>query len=102
MKIYEQYIGKKVLLRGHECGVYFGTLAGLDGETAELTNVRNIWRWEGANNLFEVANKGIDPVKSRVSEAVESAVFTGICEIVPCTKKAIENLEGIKAWEFQK
>ena len=102
MKIYEQYIGKKVLIRGYECGVYFGTLAELDGGTAMLTNVRTIWRWEGANNLFEVANKGVDLVDSRVSEPVESAVFTGVCEIVPCTKTAIENLEGIKAWEFQK
>ena len=102
MKIYEQYIGKKVLIRGYECGVYFGTLAELDGGTAMLTNVRNIWRWESANNLFEVANKGIDLVNSRVSETVESAVFTGVCEIVPCTKTAIENLEGNKAWEFQK
>lgn len=102
MKIHEQYIGKKVLIRGYECGVYFGTLAAFDGGTAELTNVRNIWKWEGANNLFEVANKGIDPVNSRVTEAVESAVFTGVCEIVPCTQKAIMNLEGIKAWEFQR
>lgn len=60
MKNYEKYIGKKVLIRGYECGVYFGTLASIDGETVELMNVRNIWRWEGANNLFEVANKGID------------------------------------------
>ena len=102
MKIYEKYIGKKVLIRGCECGVYFGTLTALDGDTAELTNVRNIWRWEGANNLFEVANKGIAPEKSRVTETVESAVFTGVCEIVPCTEKAIKNLEGMQAWEFQR
>ena len=102
MKIYEKYIGKKVLIRGYECGVYFGTLANIDGETVELTNVKNIWSWEGANNLFEVANKGIDTGASRVTESVESAVFTGVCEIVPCTEKAIKNLEGIQAWEFQK
>lgn len=102
MKIYEKYIGKKVLIRGYECGVYFGTLANIDGEIVELTNVKNIWSWEGANNLFEVANKGIDAEKSRVTESVESAVFTGICEIVPCKEKAIKNLEGIQAWEFQK
>lgn len=55
----DKFIGKKVLVRSAQAGVYFGTLESIDGETVTMSNVRNIWYWEGATCLSQIANDGI-------------------------------------------
>lgn len=92
-------IGKKVLVRAYEAGVYFGTLAEKNGNEVTMTNVRNIWRWNGASCLSQVANDGVAET-SRLSPVVAEMVILNVCQIIPCTDKAINNLEGIKVWEF--
>lgn len=94
------YIGKKVIVRGRDSGVYFGELVDMQGMTVELKGCRNIWSWYGANNLLDIAEKGVDTTKSRISVKVDSIVFTDICEIVPLTDEAIKNLEGASEWKF--
>lgn len=100
----DKYIGEKVLARGIQSGVYFGTLAAREGQECELHNVRNIWRWRGANNLLDMANNGVDAAGdyNRISCAVDSIVLTDVCEIVPCTERAAQNLEGVAVWEYQR
>lgn len=58
--MYKNLIGKKVLVRSSEAGVYFGTLEQVEGTTVRLANVRNIWYWEGATCLAQIANDGIN------------------------------------------
>lgn len=94
----QEYIGKKVLVRSYDAGVYFGTLEKMEGETCKLTNVRNIWKWEGASCLSQVANDGIKGGK--VGPVVASMVLNKCCQILPLTDKAIENLENQKSWIF--
>lgn len=94
------YIGKKVIVKGRDSGVYFGELVDMQGGTVELKDCRNIWSWYGANNLLDIAEKGVDTAKSRISVKVDSIVFTDICEIVPLTDEAIKNLEGASEWKF--
>lgn len=93
------FIGKKVLVRAYEAGVYFGTLAEKEGNEVTLKNVRNIWRWEGANCLSQIANDGV-AFSSKLSPVVEEMVILNVCQIIPCTDKAISNLEGIKEWKY--
>lgn len=94
----QDYIGKKVLVRSYDAGVYFGTLEKMDGETCKLTNIRNIWRWEGASCLSQVA---IDGIKSgKVGPVVASMMLNRCCQIIPLSEKAIENLESQKPWIF--
>lgn len=95
----ENFIGKKVLVRAYEAGVYFGTLAEKEGNEVRMTNVRNIWRWEGASCLSQIANNGVAG-SSRLSPVVEEMVILNVCQIIPCSDKAISNLEGIKVWEY--
>lgn len=92
------YIGKKVLVRSYDAGVYFGTLETMDGETCKLTNVRNIWKWEGASCLSQVANDGIK--SGKVGPVVASMILNRCCQIIPLSEKAIENLESHKPWIF--
>ena len=96
--MYKNLIGKKVLIRSHDAGVYFGILTNVEGEAARLKNARNIWLWKGASCLFQIANDGI--TGGKVSPIVDSAVFNRVCQILPLTKKAIKNLEGQPIWKY--
>lgn len=94
--MYKDMLNKKVLVRSHDAGVYFGILTKVDGETVRLENVRNIWRWEGATCLSQIANDGIGG--GRVSPIVSSMVINGVCQIIPLSQKAITNLENQPRW----
>ena len=89
--------GKKVLVRSYDAGVYFGTLTDIQSETVELKNVRNIWYWEGASCLSQVANDGI--TKGKVSPTVATIVLNRVCQIIPLTDEAIENLYNQPVWK---
>lgn len=91
--------GKKVVVRGIQSGVFFGILVDRNGQEVELKNSRNIWDWEGAANLNQIAVDGIKNLKnSKISMSVDTMVLTEICEIIPLSEKAIANLEGAKEW----
>lgn len=45
----KSYIGKKVLVRGIQSGVYFGELVSRDKQDVEMKNARNLWAWERPN-----------------------------------------------------
>lgn len=93
----KSYIGKKVLVRSYEAGVYFGTLEQIEGETVKLTQVRNIWSWEGATCLSQLVNDGIKD--GRISPVVSSMIINGCCQIMPLSEKAISNLESFEPWK---
>ena len=94
----KEYIGKKVLVRSYDAGVYFGTLEKIENDTCKVSKVRNIWRWEGASCLSQIANDGIRDGK--VSPEVSSMILNRVCQIIPLTDKAIANLESHKPWVF--
>ena len=99
---FSKYIGKTVVTRGVQSGVYYGKLAAIseDGKVAELTGCRNIWYWSGANNLHQLAAEGVkNKADSQISMAVERVVFTDVCELVPCTEEAISCLDSVEDWK---
>lgn len=96
--MYKNLIGKKVLVRSYDAGIYFGTLTHVNGETVRMENVRNIWHWTGASCLAQIANEGI--TGDRVSPIVDSMVLNRVCQILPLTEKAIKNLEAQPVWKY--
>lgn len=96
MEIAKEFIGKKVLVRSYDAGVYFGTLEEMDGETVKMSNVRNIWHWTGASCLSQIANDGI--TGDKVSPVVSFMVINRVCQILPLSDKAIANLESQPSW----
>ena len=96
--MYKDVLNKKVLVRSYDAGVYFGTLTNVKGDIVRLENVRNIWRWEGASCLSQIANDGIK--KGEVSPVVSSMVLNKVCQIIPCTLTAIKNLEDQPIWKY--
>lgn len=98
MELTKEFIGKKVIVRSYDAGVYFGTLKEVDGETVAMANVRNIWRWNGATCLSQIANDGIKD--GRVSQEVGLMILNRVCQILPLEEKAIKNLEEQPAWKI--
>lgn len=90
------YIGKKVLVRSCDAGVYFGTLEDMDGDQCLLSNVRNIWHWTGATCLSQVANDGV--TGNKIGPVVGSMLLNGCCQVMPLSDKAIVNLENQPVW----
>jgi hypothetical protein len=96
--MYEEILNKKCIVRSYDAGVYYGTVTEVNGETVKVENVRNIWRWKGANCLADIATKGIRD--GDVSRVVSSMVLNRCCQLIPCTDVAINNLDNIEVWSY--
>lgn len=88
--------GKFVIVRTYSAGVHMGTLSGISGTEAVLTDARRLWSWEGANTLNEVSQNGVAK-GSRISEPVPLIRLTEAIEVIPCSDKAKECLTQ-SAW----
>jgi hypothetical protein len=90
-------IGKKVIIRTYNAGVWFGELSQKDGNEVILKNARRMWRWcakEGIS-LSSVAVHGVNKDNSKITESVEMVWLEAI-EIIPCTDTAILNIESVQ------
>ena len=97
----KSYIGKKVLVRGVQSGVYFGELVSQDKQEVEMKDVRNLWLWSGANTLLDLAENGAKNTDDcKFSNQVDSIILTDICELVPCSDKAVKNIESVTEWTY--
>ncbi len=100
MEITNNLIGKEVIIRGNNSGVFFETLAKHEGQIVELHNCRRIWYWSGAATLHQLAAEGIkNKDASKISMAVSNILILDAIEILPCTKQASENIKSVKAWK---
>ena len=90
-------IGNICLIRTYSAGVHFGTVQECSScmTVVRLSEARRIWSWKGANTLHEISNHGISS-ESKVSEEVEAITISGVIEIIPMTKKAIDCMGEIK------
>lgn len=88
-------INKKVIIRTYSAGVWFGTLTEKAGTEVILSIARRLWRWHAAESisLSGVAIYGIKPDRSIITPAVENVWLEAI-EIIPCTTKSINSIEG--------
>lgn len=92
--------GKKVIVRGDRSGVFFGTLAEKDGQEVKLEKCRRLWYWDGAASISQLAVDGTTaPENCKFTVTVEEIEILDAIEIIPCTAKAIESIEGVKEWK---
>ena len=95
------YEGKKVIIRADRAGVFFGILKNKNGSEVTLTNCRRLWYWDGAASISQLAVDGVTkPNNCKFTVAVEEILVMDTIEIIPCTKKAIKSIEGVKAWKM--
>ena len=90
-----------VIVRDPNAGVYFGWLKEENGVECVLVNARNVHYWSGAASLMQMANEGVkNPDDCRFTQIVKSIKLKGVCEILPCTKKAQDNLTSVEIWKM--
>lgn len=96
----ENNIGKFVIVRGDNSGVFAGTLAAREGQEVQLTDCRRIWRWYGAASISQLAIDGTsDPGSCKFPAPVEEITILDAIEIIPCTEKAEASIKAVREWK---
>lgn len=92
-------MAKKFIVRCDRAGVFYGEIVSRNGQEVEMKDVRNIWYWDGAATVMQLAAEGVSKPKTcKFSVPVESLVLLGVIQIIPCTDKAVESLDAVKPW----
>ena len=89
---------KYVIVRTYSAGVHMGYLKNreIGGKEVTLVNARRAWYWAGAFTLSAMAMNGVSkPSECKFSTTVPEIILTEAIEIIPCTEKAKEILEGV-------
>lgn len=95
----EKLMNKKVIVRGDRSGVFFGTITKKEGQEVTLKDCRRLWYWSGAASISQIATDGVaNPDGCKFTVTVEKIVILDAIEIIPCTEKAIANIEGVRKW----
>lgn len=101
MKMLNELLNKKCIVRCDRSGVYFGTTTEIsnDGKLVKIENVRMLHYYDGAASTLQLADDGTSaPDNCRFTKVISSIVVTDAIAIIPCTDKAITSLEGVKEW----
>lgn len=95
-----EILGKKVIVRGTNSGVFYGTLTAKDGQEVKLEKCRRIWYWCGAATLSQMALDGVKyPQDCKFTVAVDEIIILDAIEIIPCTNTAIKSIKGVPVWK---
>ena len=66
-----------------------------------MANVRQIWYWDGAAALMQLATEGTKkPRNCKFTVEVDSLLALEAIEIIPCTEQAIKSIESVEAWKI--
>lgn len=89
------------IIRTYSAGVFAGFYnRKTKGKEATIYNARRIWYWKGASSLSQLANDGVKfPKECKFAQPVAEVDLKEIIEVIPCTTKAKENIEGVPIWE---
>ena len=98
--MFQNFIGKKVIVRGDRSGVFFGTLAAKEGKEVKLEKCRRLWYWDGAASISQLATDGTtNPRNCKFTVTVDEIIITDAIEIIMCTDKAIDKIEKVVEWK---
>lgn len=91
---------KYYIIRGDRSGVFFGQIAGRNGQEVELRNVRKIWYWDGACAVEQISVDGTtNPNRCNITVTVPEMMITDAIQIIPCSDKAVSVLSEVKEWK---
>lgn len=94
-------LNRKVIVRGDRSGVFFGTLTKKGGTEVTLEQCRRLWYWSGAASISQLAKDGVkNPGCCKFTVTIDEIVILDAIEIIPCTEKAIANIEGVREWKM--
>ena len=89
------FVGKYVIARCYSAGVHAGEVVSVDGENVILKDSRRLWSWKAKDGvaLSGVAQNGLKS-EGKVDTLNPEIALTGVCELIPCSVKARESIDG--------
>ena len=89
-----------VIVRASNAGVFAGHLVRKIGNEVTLRNSRRLWYWDGASSLSQLAMEGTSkPENCKFPCPVVNETVIGVIEIISCTEKARQSIEGVEIWK---
>ena len=93
--------GKYVIVRGDRSGVFAGTLEEQNGQEVILSNVRRLWKWQGATECLQIATEGVKrPKECRFTLTADSIKLLDAIEVIPATAEAEANIKAVPVWKM--
>ena len=88
------------IVRTYSAGVFAGYIEKREGKEVTIRNAIRIWYWDGAASLSQLAVDGTcKPEKCKFAIPVDKILVTEAIEILDCTEKARESIQGVKTWK---
>ena len=90
------FVGRYVICRCSAAGVHAGEVVAVSGDTVTLKNSRRLWQWQarGGVALSGVAQNGL--AGGKIDTPNPEIWLSGVCEIIPCSAKAQEDIENAR------
>ena len=90
---------KKYIVRCDRSGVFYGEIESRNGQEVTIRNARCLWYWDGAASLLQLAKEGTtEPSNCKFTVYVDELTVVDAIEILPCTDKAADSIEGVSEW----
>ncbi len=96
MRLVQDFIGKYVVARSAESGVWLGVLADAEGKAVRLVDGRRAWFWRGAGSCSALAVTG--PQEGKIALPVPDTVVTECCEVLVASDEAVAAWLDIDPW----
>jgi hypothetical protein len=91
---------KKYIVRSVEAGVFYGNIEEKNGNEVTMTDARCLWYWDGAASLNQLAEEGAkNPRDCKFTMSVAELTILNVCEILPCSDKAVANIDAVPVWK---
>jgi len=91
---------KYAIVRTYSAGVFAGYIEGRNGQEVVMLKARRIWYWEGAASLSQLAMEGTNkPEACKFPIAVDRVELLQAIEILDCTEKARQSIQGVRIWQ---
>ncbi|GKS86506.1 hypothetical protein AVMA1855_20160 [Acidovorax sp. SUPP1855] len=89
-------VGEYCIARCYSAGVHAGEVISVDGENVILKDSRRLWSWKAADGiaLSGVAQHGVKSKECNIDVLNPLIYLTGVCELIPCTKKSKESINA--------
>lgn len=92
---------KYFIVRADKAGVFFGQIKERNADEVTMTNVRKLFYWDGACAVEELATNGTKrPTACKFTLTIPEMIIANPIQIIPCTDKAIESINGVKVWQY--
>lgn len=90
---------EKFIVRCNRAGVFFGEIISREGDVMKLGNVRQLWYWDGAASLMQLAKEGVsEPSNCKFTVTLDSIEVLDVIEVLPCTDAAVESINAVVPW----